>query len=48
MWPMKDEIIERQFIGHKGPVTCITFSTDDLQLISGSADMTIKIWIIEN
>jgi WD40 repeat protein len=30
--------------GHKGEVTCLKFSSDDLQLFSGADDKNIAIW----
>ncbi|XP_054162682.1 WD repeat-containing protein 18-like [Oppia nitens] len=37
-----------QFIGHEGPVTCLSISMDGLALISGSDDNNIKIWHVNS
>ena len=35
---------QREFIGHSNWPTCIAYSTDGSQLISGSLDKTVRIW----
>ena len=32
------------FRGHKGPVTCLAFSSDGKLLVTGSLDRTIRLW----
>lgn len=32
------------FIGHSGPVTCLDIANDNSFLVSGSSDMTLKVW----
>ena len=33
--------------GHTGAVSCVAISTDGAKILSGSVDMTIRIWSAE-
>jgi WD40 repeat protein len=38
----------RKLEGHTGPVSGVAISADGTQVISGSADKTVKIWLLES
>ncbi|KAH0793919.1 DDB1- and CUL4-associated factor 13 [Histomonas meleagridis] len=44
----KTETAVRVYTDHLGPVTCINFSPNGKQFVSGSYDATIRIWDWEN
>lgn len=33
-----------QTIGHSGRITCVGFSRDSLYVMTGSEDMSLKVW----
>ena len=33
-----------QTIGHAGHITCVAFSRDSLYVVTGSEDMSLKVW----
>ena len=35
------------WIGHAGHINCVSYSPNGRQVISGSHDMTIRIWDVE-
>jgi hypothetical protein len=35
---------EPRFVGHTGPILCTAFSRDGRQVLTGSADMTVRLW----
>ncbi len=35
---------QQAFIGHNGPVSCVSFSTDGKRIVSGDAHGVIKVW----
>jgi serine/threonine protein kinase/WD40 repeat protein len=35
---------ESRFVGHTGPILCTAFSRDGHQVLTGSADMTVRLW----
>ena len=44
MWDVEKGQILRQHSQHNRFVTCVTFSTDDRKIISGSNDKTLIVW----
>ena len=35
--------------GHEGPISCLSFSSSQAMLVSGSWDKTVKLWdVFEN
>jgi pre-rRNA-processing protein IPI3 len=43
----KDKL-NNQFLGHTGPITCLSVSLDGETLLSGSADENVSIWNIRS
>ncbi|CAB0003689.1 unnamed protein product, partial [Nesidiocoris tenuis] len=41
---LKDPALDQHFIGHKGPVTSLSFSPSDKQLLSSSTDKSFMNW----
>ncbi|MGA7500654.1 MAG: hypothetical protein WBX00_28325, partial [Isosphaeraceae bacterium] len=41
-WPVGAEL--RRFVGHTGPVYSVTLSADGRRALSGSNDMTVRLW----
>jgi WD40 repeat protein len=44
IWDATKQAIEKQFVGHAGPVTAVAVSANLQILASGSADNTIRLW----
>ncbi|KAG7123020.1 Mitochondrial division protein 1 like [Verticillium longisporum] len=42
LWDLRSGTVHRSLVGHTGPVTCLQF--DDVHLVTGSADRSIRIW----
>ena len=43
-WNLDISDFAENFIGHTGPVTCLDVSNDNAFLVSGAADLTLKVW----
>ena len=37
-----------EFRGHSGPITCLQYDEQRNLLVSGSADMTVRVWDTNN
>ena len=46
LWDLRSGQVHRSLVGHTGPVTCLQF--DDMHLVTGSADRSIRVSIIPN
>ena len=44
LWDLRSGQVHRSLVGHTGPVTCLQF--DDVHLITGSLDRSIRVFII--
>jgi len=43
LWRVTDST-HIQTIGHAGRITCVTFSRDSRYVVTGSEDMSLKVW----
>jgi len=43
LWRVTDST-HIQTIGHSGRIACVAFSTDSRYVVTGSEDMSLKVW----
>ena len=43
MWSVEDGVVV-QDITHTEKITCVAYSTDSQYVVTGSADMSLKVW----
>jgi len=43
LWTATDGT-QMQTIGHSGRISCVAFSRDSLYVVTGSEDMSLKVW----
>ncbi len=48
VWDSDGDELRRAFIGHKGQVSGVSVATNGKQMLSGSADRTLRLWSLEN
>jgi hypothetical protein len=46
LWDLANGREIKQFKGHRGPILCLAVSRDGRQLISGSADGSMRLWLM--
>ncbi len=46
LWNLETNKCLRRFFGHEHQVTCLEISSDKSKLYSGSADMSLRVWVI--
>jgi WD40 repeat protein len=44
LWHLRPQLRAFRFLGHSGPVNCVSFSADGKLLASGSDDHTVRVW----
>lgn len=47
LWDIESQKVVRVFEGHKSWVLSVSFSPDGKEILTGSADKTARIWLID-
>lgn len=45
-WNLDISDFGENFTGHSGAITCLDLASDNSFVVSGSSDMTLKVWSI--
>ena len=43
-WALDISDFADNFASHSGPITCVDIASDNTFMVSGSSDMTLKVW----
>jgi hypothetical protein len=47
LWKLDPPTPVQELVGHRGPVTSVTFTSDGRQAVSGSKDKSVLVWSLE-